>query len=285
MERLAQYPAETMLAVPAAPDDALRGVLVLQGIAREAEAEAAAIRREQAALDAATAALHAEAPKLAAAEAAQQAEASALDRQIAAAKATRRNAEGDAAEAARRAQALAAQAGSLKAAIAAIETARRAPEARERAERMRPEAARPGKRTASVEPATPPARGALRLPVAGTLVRAFGAATDAGPSAGASYQTPPNARVVSPCRGRVEFAAPFRSYGRLLIVSCGGGMHIVLAGLDRLDADPGEAVQPGEPVGTMPDWRPGSGGSRPALYVELRRDGQPVDPGPWFGKG
>ncbi len=299
MERLSEYPAETMLAVPAAPDDALRGVLVLQGIAREAEAQAAAIRREQAEVEAATAALHAEAPRLAAAEAAQAGEASALDRQIAAAQASRRSAEDEAARAARRAASLAAQAGTLKAAIAAIEAEQRAADVRGRAaaraeagraDRARREAARhggpPPLRTpaiASFARLTAPARGALRPPVVGTLVRAFGAATDGGPSNGASYQTPPNARVVSPCGGRVVFAAPFRSYGQLLIVDCGGGMHVVLAGMNRLDAAVGDPVQAGEPVGAMPSWEPGGGSSRPALYLELRRGGQAVNPGPWFG--
>jgi septal ring factor EnvC (AmiA/AmiB activator) len=118
--------------------------------------------------------------------------------------------------------------------------------------------------------------------VAGTVVRAWGAPTDAGPATGISYQAAPNARVVSPCGGRVVFAAPFRSYGRLLIVDCGGGYHAVLAGLDRLDVAVGRRVEMGEPVGVMGDWNPAGNGGRPALYVELRRDGQPVDPGPWL---
>ena len=40
----------------------------------------------------------------------------------------------------------------------------------------------------------------------------------------------PAARVVATCAGRVAFASPFRSYGLLLIVDCGGGYHAVLAG-------------------------------------------------------
>ncbi|MBV9654266.1 MAG: peptidoglycan DD-metalloendopeptidase family protein, partial [Acetobacteraceae bacterium] len=238
-------------------------------------------------LDEATAALRSEAPKLAAAEAAQAKEASALDRQIAAAQATRQGAEDDEARAARQAASLAAQASTLKAAVAALEAEGRAAEARARADAAR---ARPtnGRRAASpavpVSPAAPP-RGGLRQPVVGTLIRAFGTATDGGPAAGASWVTPPSARVVSPCGGRVVFAAPFRSYGRLLIVDCGGGTHVVLAGLDRLNAAVGDKVQGGEPVGIMPDWQPGTGGSRPALYLELRRGGQAVNPGPWLGRG
>ncbi|MEJ0018739.1 MAG: peptidoglycan DD-metalloendopeptidase family protein [Acetobacteraceae bacterium] len=80
----------------------------------------------------------------------------------------------------------------------------------------------------------------------------------------------------------MAFAAAFRSYGLLLIVDCGGGYHAVLAGFERLDVKVGQSVAAGEPVGVMPGWEPGGSGSRPALYVELRRDGQPVNPAPWL---
>jgi len=38
----------------------------------------------------------------------------------------------------------------------------------------------------------------------------------------------------------------------------------------------------GEPVGVMPNWEPGAAAQRPALYVELRHDGTPVNPAPWL---
>jgi septal ring factor EnvC (AmiA/AmiB activator) len=78
-----------------------------------------------------------------------------------------------------------------------------------------------------------------------------------------------------------------------LIIEHGGGYHTVLAGLDRVDAVVGQWLLAGEPVGSMAP----AGGSisgtpqgagdlspagRPKLYLELRRNGQPVDPVPWF---
>jgi septal ring factor EnvC (AmiA/AmiB activator) len=126
-------------------------------------------------------------------------------------------------------------------------------------------------------------RGQLTAPVAGGIVRAFGADTEAGPASGVSYQAPPNARVVSPCGGRVVFAGPFRSFGLLMIVDCGAGYHFVMSGLERLDSQVGQTVQPGEPVGVMPGWDPGTAeNSRPTLYLELRKDGIPVNPAPFL---
>ncbi|MBN9511413.1 MAG: peptidoglycan DD-metalloendopeptidase family protein, partial [Alphaproteobacteria bacterium] len=126
-------------------------------------------------------------------------------------------------------------------------------------------------------------RSQLTSPVAGSIVRTFGQDTGAGPANGLTFQAPPGARVVSPCGGRVAFAGPFRSYGLLVIVDCGGGWHFVLAGLDRLDTAAGRPVAAGEPVGAMAVWDPRSpAATRPSLYVELRRHGEPVNPAPFL---
>ncbi len=301
IERLSLYPAETLLAVEAEPDTALRGILVLQGIGRSLEQQAQALRAEKLAVEKASAAVAAEAPKLAAAKAAQQEQAASLDRQIAEARARGREAADDAAEFARAAAADAARAATLRDALGQIEAARRAAEAQARREAMRderqrrqPEAdAARHRQAALARPATASltsagiGEGQLTAPVAGTLIRSWGEATDGGPASGISFRAPPGARVVAPCGGRVAFAAPFRSYGLLLILDCGGGYHVVLAGLDRLDVQVGAALVPGEPVGVMGGWDPRAPGDkvpgdRPALYVELRHNGRPVNPAPWL---
>ena len=290
IERLSLFPAETLLAVPAQAEDTLRGVLVLRGLAGQLGQEAVALRRDQARLAAATAALQAEAPRLAAALAKQEGEAAALDRQIAAAETGRRQAEGEAIAATERAATEAARAESLRGMLAELEAQRQAEKERKETARtdVRKRADEAGTarqpQQASLEQpvAVPPLRGALTAPVAGTVVHSWGDTTEGGPATGISYHAPPAARVVSLCSGRVAFAAPFRSYGLLLIVDCGGGYHAVLAGLDRLDVKVGQSVAAGEPVGVMPNWEPGTSGSRPVLYVELRRAGQPVNPAPWL---
>lgn len=292
MERLALFPSETLLAAPAPPDQALMGLGVLRGLARQLERDAVALRNEQAALAAQSTALAAALPRLRAAQAAQATAAQALDQQLAAAQALRQRAEQAGAEAARRAAAEAARADSLRAALQELEAARARAEAQAREDAARADRARQDaaaaearrRQEALARPAGtgPEPRGQLILPVAGTVVRGWGEPTDAGPATGISYRPAPQARVIAPCGGRVRFAGPFRSYGTLVILDCGGGYAFVLAGLERVDVAVGATVLPGEPLGTMPGWDAASHAPRPALYVELRRDGQAVNPAPFL---
>jgi murein hydrolase activator len=297
IERLSLYPAETLLAVPAPPETALRGVVVLQGLSRQMEIETEALRRDQADADAAAEALRQEAPRLTDAEAAQKRQADALDQQIASAHAEQAAAEAQAKQAASQAALAAANMDTLRSALTALDAQRRADEAKAREEAARAErqknateaqAAR-AREAVAAHPAgagTIPSgsgpHGQLQPPVIGIVVKGWGEQTDAGPATGVSYHAPPGAHVISPCGGRVVFAESFRSYGLLLIVDCGGGYHVVLSGFDRLDVKLGQSLVAGEPVGVMPTWEPGSEAHRPALYVELRRDGTPVNPAPWL---
>jgi septal ring factor EnvC (AmiA/AmiB activator) len=291
VERLSMYPTETLLAAPGSPEDAVRGVLVMNTLSHQIEAEAEALRRAQEDAEQASIALGAEMPKLAAGEAAQAAQARELDRQIATAEADRRNAADAATIAARQAAEEAARAETLRAVLTSLEAERRAADRHARPDRNhQPTAADTARQhqqaldasaTASLAAGAAP-HGQLTTPVAGTVLRGWGATTDTGPTTGITYRVPPAAHVVSICGGRVVFAAPFRSYGLLLIVDCGGGYHTVTAGYQALNAQVGQLVRAGEPVGNMPNWTPGKPGPRPALYVELRRDGQAIDPTPWL---
>jgi murein hydrolase activator len=293
IERLGLYPTETLLAVPMPPDQSVRGLIVLGAMTRELETGAAALRAERAEVDNLQTQIDAGLPALTAAQQAQTQASLALDAQIAAAREVRHNAEDAAAAAERSAAANAARATTLRAALAKLEEERKAAEQRAQAEaetatrqRQGDEAKAARTRAAALaRPAGPglgAPRGTLMPPVAGTVVRGFGEPSDAGPTSGLSYGASPGARVVSPCGGRIVYAGPFRSFGLLLIVDCGGGYHFVLSGFERLDAQVGQSVQPGEPVGVMPGWDARASSNRPSLYMELRRDGQPVDPAPYL---
>ncbi|MFN3869063.1 MAG: murein hydrolase activator EnvC family protein, partial [Hyphomicrobiaceae bacterium] len=115
-------------------------------------------------------------------------------------------------------------------------------------------------------------------------------------SKGMVIETRNNAQVTSPCDGWIVFAGEFRSYGQLLIINGGGGYHVLLAGLSRIDVEPGQFVLAAEPVGTMGGSGPAAGGtvavrdarnegSAPVLYIEFRKDGRPIDPSPWWVSG
>jgi septal ring factor EnvC (AmiA/AmiB activator) len=122
------------------------------------------------------------------------------------------------------------------------------------------------------------ARGRARPPAAGRLVANWGQ-PDAGGTAsrGMALEVAPEATIVSPWHGTIAYAGPFRGYGVILIVDSGDGYHWFVTGFGRLDVAPGQPVRAGEPVGQAP----GAGAARPVVYVELRRNGQPVDPAPW----
>jgi murein hydrolase activator len=138
------------------------------------------------------------------------------------------------------------------------------------------------------------AKGTLSLPVNGTRVKDFGTPDGSGSNEkGISISTRPGAQVTAPCDGWVVYAAPYRSYGQLLILNVGGGYHVLLAGMDRITVDPGQFVLTGEPVATMGSGThvasaaaPGSsaviGSSQPVLYIEFRKDGTPIDSTPWW---
>ena len=95
---------------------------------------------------------------------------------------------------------------------------------------------------------------------------------------GLTFAAAPHATVVAPWHGLVAYAGPFRGYGSILIVESGDGYHWFIAGLGRLDVVQGQPVLAGEPLGRAA----AAGGGDATIYVELRRNGQPVDPGPWL---
>jgi septal ring factor EnvC (AmiA/AmiB activator) len=132
------------------------------------------------------------------------------------------------------------------------------------------------------------AKGMLPLPVTGARIKEFGTPDGlGGTEKGLSIATRPGGQITAPCDGWVVYAGNFRNYGQLLILNAGGGYHVLLAGMERISVDLGQFVVTGEPVAAMGGGAPSvslKGGriSQPVLYVEFRKDGVPVDPGPWW---
>src|SRR5882757_331228 len=132
------------------------------------------------------------------------------------------------------------------------------------------------------------AKGLFALPVNGVKIREFGGSNGSGGvEKGISLSTRAGAQVTTPCDGWVVYAGPFRSYGQLLILNAGGGYHVLIAGMERISVNIGQFVLTGEPVATMGTTSQvasilATTASQPVLYVEFRKDGTPIDPGPWW---
>jgi septal ring factor EnvC (AmiA/AmiB activator) len=109
------------------------------------------------------------------------------------------------------------------------------------------------------------------LPVAGRTVAGFGAPSAAGASSGLTLAPRGGAQVVAPAAGRVVFAGPYRGYGRIVILEHRGGWTSLVTGLARIDVRIGEDLVGGAPLGV-------AGAGAPAVTLELRRGGEPVNP-------
>ncbi len=135
------------------------------------------------------------------------------------------------------------------------------------------------------------AKGLLPLPVSGKTKLAFGADDGLGGQAkGMTIAARSGMRVISPSDGWIVYGGPFRSYGNILILNAGSGYHIVLAGMERIDVVPGQFVLAGEPVAVMGTRQFASLGDldhtsvQPLLYIEFRKDGNSIDPSPWWDR-
>jgi septal ring factor EnvC (AmiA/AmiB activator) len=124
------------------------------------------------------------------------------------------------------------------------------------------------------------ARGSLRLPVVGTALPGDPSGPGSTPGAngpsGLWFETSGKAAAIAPGDSVVVFAGTYQKFGQVLILELGGGYHLTLAGLGRIDVHIGDTVLAGEPVGILPEGRVAQ------LYMELRHNGQAVDPAPWM---
>ncbi len=87
-------------------------------------------------------------------------------------------------------------------------------------------------------------------------------------------RTASGAIVRAPAAGMVEYAGALRGWNGVVILDVGGGVHLVLAGLDDLASAAGRSVRAGQTLGAMAQ----RGVAPPELYMELRKDGEVQDP-------
>jgi septal ring factor EnvC (AmiA/AmiB activator) len=193
----------------------------------------------------------------------------------------------------RRAEALAEKATSLQQLLKQLAEERAKEEQRLSAEAKAKEAARlkaEEERMAALRIPLAQAKGQLNYPAQGRIVRLFGEDNGVGARVdGIVIATNKTAQVTSPVAGKVEFAGKFKSYGQMVILNAGDDYLVLLAGMEAISAQNGQFLLAGEPVGAMGD-RAGplavSNGltdlTNPVLYIEFRKNGDPVDPSPWW---
>jgi septal ring factor EnvC (AmiA/AmiB activator) len=298
LQRIALRPSAALLVAPGDPNDVVRSGLLIRTVVPRIEARAEALRGDLAALAALDTELAENRRDLAAAGAGLVVERGRLSALV-----TEKDALLDAtrverAAAVARVDQLTEQSRNLTELLDALlrqyEMAKAEPQPRPGAPASEPA-------PAVVTPSVSGAEGRLTPPAHGEVVVAFGDHTEFGAaSRGVTWRTRPGATIVAPWDGRVVFAGPFRHFGPILIIDHGEGYHSLIAGLGRTDARIGQWVLAGEPVGmtgeappTTGDRRGDNGGGGPSarpeqpaegptVYVEFRRNGQPINPLPWL---
>lgn len=127
---------------------------------------------------------------------------------------------------------------------------------------------------AAPSPPSPPTGAPARylLPAAGRVVAGFGDEAAGRPrSRGVSIMARSGAQAVAPAAGRVVFSGTYQGYGNIVIIEHGGGWTSLVTGLAALDTRVGSELVAGAPLGT-------AGPGRPVLTLELRHNGEPVNP-------
>ncbi len=128
--------------------------------------------------------------------------------------------------------------------------------------------------------AAPVRVGGFGWPLSGNLVAGFGGRMpDGRASSGLLIAAGLGTPVRAVADGNVVFAEWMTGYGLIVILDHGSGYLSLYAHNESLLKDVGAAVKRGDAVARVGN----SGGlEQPALYFELRRNGQPVDPGSWL---
>lgn len=130
-------------------------------------------------------------------------------------------------------------------------------------------------------------KGKLDLPVRGTIIGGFGRRLHPDLRVdvqrhGLDIVAPEGEEIRAVDRGEVVFSNRLSGYGRMVIIDHGKRYFTVYAHLSRLHKMVGDRVQRGEAIAAVGDSGPSG---QPRLYFEVRKDGRPIDPAPWFKEG
>lgn len=123
-------------------------------------------------------------------------------------------------------------------------------------------------------------QGDLPWPVQGAITANF-QRQDGVHYNGIVIQASEGSAVTAVHTGRVVFADWMRGFGNLLIIDHGDQIMTLYAHLQQFSVRPGQQVSRGDEIGRVGN----SGGQpRPALYFEVRRGGEPINPQRWIAR-
>lgn len=274
LQRIARMPTATLVAIPQSTDKTIRTAILLRAAVPELQREAMTLGNDLRSLTTLRNRISADKTALSDSLARLKAERKSLaaltSEKIGLLK-RMKNAERTAAQKTAR---LSARAGSLRELLEKLSVRPQRPALRGPDFEPSPGIRAPVRKKAAIPPVTI-SRGALPAP--GRIVTSFGQKMPNGTlSKGVFVVTRPAAAVVAPVPGRIVFAGQFRGYGNLVILELRDRGHALISGMSRIDAQIGDEVLVGEPLGEMTP----STNATPKLYFELRRRGQPINPMP-----
>lgn len=279
LTKLARFPPEALIVQPGDPDDTVRGAILLRAAVPRIEERARDLRTKIESLNFARHQIEQRQVELASTAESLSRQRTEVSELIGRKVKLSKEAALRSAKAAKEATVLAKKAKNLRGLLARLSQG---------ATKKRDAARRAAAKAGAVGPMSK-ARGRLPLPVSGTIVGRYGEELESGLThKGLSLETRKGGQVVAPYAGKVVFAGPFRGYGLLLIIDHGEGYHTLLAGMGRIDTKMSQTVVAGEPVGIMGKVSDkgaklrGKVAGNPVLYVELRRNNQPINPLPWM---
>jgi len=304
LERLARFPPEAMIAQPTSPSDTVRSAILLRSVVPEIERRAERLRQQIVALAKSREQLNEKQADLLRNQRALAERNQNLGGLLARKKLLKKQTDSEQKQATNRAKKLAREAENLRELVANLREEQRVRETeaslQQDSKNEVSSVAAPGSsasateggQTAALIPVPPPKptgtltgvpisnrQGKLPFPAVGAVVARYGENNENGVTRrGIEVATRPAAQVVAPYEGQIVFVGEFRGYGQLLIIEHSEGYHSLLAGMARIDSVMGQWVLVGEPVGIMESALD----AEPVLYVELRRDGQPINPLPWL---
>jgi len=127
-------------------------------------------------------------------------------------------------------------------------------------------------------------QGLLNKPVRGRIVADFGKYTEPRSGVvnfrnGIEIASSPGTPIRAVFPGKAIYADWLKGYGNVVILAHGNAYHTVYAHAEELFLKKGDQVDSGDVIGTVGDSGALSG---PALYFEIRHQGDPVNPSDWI---